>query len=64
MIMGGGFISVLQGWLASDHLLGISLSYIVGIGCFAYLIYYAIRAKADLKNQGIDLDELSKSGAH
>ncbi|HVT86473.1 MAG TPA: MFS transporter [Chitinophagaceae bacterium] len=64
MIMGGGFISVLQGWLASDHLLGISLSYIVGIGCFAYLIFYAIRAKADLKNQGIDLDELSKSGSH
>lgn len=64
MIMGGGFISVLQGWLASDHLLGISLSYVVGIGCFAYLIFYAIQAKADLKNQGIDLDELSKSGAH
>jgi MFS transporter, FHS family, L-fucose permease len=63
MIMGGGFISILQGWLASDALLGISFSYIVGIACFAYLAYYAIKAKADLKAQGIDIDELSKAQA-
>jgi MFS transporter, FHS family, L-fucose permease len=64
MIMGGGFISVFQGWLAADHLLGISMSYVVGIACFAYLIYYAVRTKSDLKSQGIDLDELSKKGNH
>jgi MFS transporter, FHS family, L-fucose permease len=60
MIMGGGWISVLQGYLAGDHLLGISFSYFVGVACFVYLAYYAIKTKRDLKNQGIDLDELSK----
>lgn len=60
MICGGGFISVLQGYLAGDALLGISLSYIVGIVCFAYLAYYALKSKRDLKLQGIDLDELNR----
>ena len=60
MIMGGGVISIIQGYLSADHILGISLSYFVGIACFIYLVYYALRAKSDLKNQGIDLDELSK----
>jgi MFS transporter, FHS family, L-fucose permease len=60
MICGGGFISVLQGYLA-DNGLGISMSYFVGIGCFVYLAYYAVKSKSDLKNQGIDLDELSNS---
>ena len=66
MICGGGVISVLQGYLSADHLLGISLSYVVGIACFVYLAYYAIKAKSDLKKQGIDLDELSnvKGGGH
>ena len=66
MIMGGGVISLLQGYLSADHMLGISLSYFVGIACFIYLVYYAIRAKSELKHQGIDLDELSKvkGGGH
>lgn len=66
MICGGGVISVLQGYLAADHLLGISLSYFVGVACFIYLAYYAVKAKGDLKGQGIDLDELSKvkGGSH
>lgn len=66
MIMGGGVISLLQGYLSADHILGISYSYFVGIACFAYLAYYAMKAKGDLKNQGIDLDELSKpkGGGH
>jgi MFS transporter, FHS family, L-fucose permease len=66
MIMGGGFISVLQGFLSSDEYLGISWSYIVGILCFAYLAYYAIKAKAELKSQGIDLDTVNapKGGGH
>jgi FHS family L-fucose permease-like MFS transporter len=66
MICGGGVISLLQGYLSEEHLLGISYSYIVGIACFAYLAFYAVKAKTDLKNQGIDLDELSntKGGGH
>jgi FHS family L-fucose permease-like MFS transporter len=64
MIMGGGFISVLQGWLAGDHLLGIQASFVVGVLCFAYLAFYAVRAKAILKTQGIDYDKLESSGGH
>ena len=64
MIMGGGFISLLQGWLAGDHLLGIQASFIVGVLCFAYLAFYAIRAKAILKAQGIDYDKLESGGGH
>ncbi len=56
MIMGGGFISLLQGFLSADNYLGIAMSYIVGIVCFAYLAYYAIVASKALKNQGIELD--------
>lgn len=40
MIMGGGFVSVFQGWLSDDSLLGIRHSYWVGVICFAYLVYY------------------------
>jgi FHS family L-fucose permease-like MFS transporter len=56
MIMGGGVISLLQGYLAGNGLLGIQWSYVVGIVCFAYLAIYAIRAKSILKRQGIDYD--------
>ena len=62
MIMGGGLISALQGWLADKT--GIQFSYIVGVACFAYLAFYAIRAKAILKNQGIDYDALNAEGGH
>lgn len=55
MIMGGGFISLLQGFLASDKLLGIQWSYITGVACFAYLAFYAARVKGILKKQDIDL---------
>lgn len=40
MIMGGGFVSLLQGYLASDAYLGIQWSYLVGVVCFAYLAFY------------------------
>lgn len=56
MIMGGGFVSLFQGWLASDHLLGIQWSYVVGILCFAYLGFYGWRAKQLLSKQGIHYD--------
>ncbi len=63
MIMGGGFISLLQGFLA-DNLLGIQWSYLVGVACFAYLAFYAIRAKGILQSQGIDFDNLETKGGH
>jgi FHS family L-fucose permease-like MFS transporter len=64
MIMGGGFISYLQGYVASDHLLGIQYSYIIGVACFAYLAFYAVKAKSILKAQGIDYDVAAKGGGH
>lgn len=42
MIMGGGIISLIQGALASNNLLGIQWSYLVGVCCFAYLAFYGI----------------------
>ena len=64
MIMGGGFVSLLQGWLASPNMLGIQLSYFVGVACFLYLAFYAVRAKAILKEQGIDYDKKVSAGGH
>jgi len=62
MIMGGGFISLFQGVLASDNLLGIQYSYIVGVLCFAYLAFYGWRASSILKQQGISFDKEKVSG--
>jgi FHS family L-fucose permease-like MFS transporter len=62
MIMGGGFISLLQGYLAKDELLGIQSSYLVGVACFAYLAFFAMKAKHILLKQGIDYDQNSSSG--
>lgn len=62
MIMGGGVISYLQGYVASENLLGIQYSYIVGVVCFAYLAFYAIRVTGILKNQGIDYEQQTASG--
>jgi len=64
MIMGGAFISLLQGWLAGSNMLGVQASFIVGVLCFAYLAFYAIRAKVILKAQGIDYDKLESGGGH
>ncbi len=64
MIMGGGIISLLQGFLAGDAYLGIQYSYFVGVFCFLYLAFYAIKAKAVLKAQGIDYDALQAAGGH
>lgn len=63
MIMGGGLIAGLQGWLAGTDRLGIQHSYIVGVLCFAYLAFYAVRAKAILRAQGIDYD-VTQAGGH
>jgi FHS family L-fucose permease-like MFS transporter len=64
MIMGGGFISYFQGLLSADNVLGIHHSYVVGVVCFAYLAFYAIRTKSLLKMQGIDYDALESAGGH
>lgn len=45
MIMGGAIISILQGLLADIPAIGIRYSYIVGVLCFGYLAYYALRMK-------------------
>ena len=62
MIMGGGIVSWIQGVLADK--IGIQYSYIVGIVCFLYLVFYAIQAKSVLKAQGIDFDKLGTGGSH
>jgi len=64
MIMGGGIISLLQGYVSADHLLGIQWSYLVGVLCFIYLAYYAIKSKSILKSQGIDFDVKTTVGGH
>ena len=63
MIMGGGIVSYLQGWFA-DKVVGIQYSYIIGLACFAYLAFFAIRAKTILISQGIDYDALNAEGGH
>jgi FHS family L-fucose permease-like MFS transporter len=64
MIMGGGVIAALQGWVADDKMLGIQYSYVVGALCFAYLAFYAIRVKSILKSQGIDYDVKTTGSGH
>ena len=60
MIMGGGFISLLQGYIADIST--IQSSYIVGILCFVYLAFYAWKVSGILKNQGINFDKKLSSG--
>ena len=64
MILGGGIIPPLQGKL-SDYLqathtettgYGIHNSYIIPVFCFSYLVFFALKVKSVLKNQGIDYD--------
>jgi FHS family L-fucose permease-like MFS transporter len=63
MIMGGGVISLLQGVVSADNLLGIQWSYLVGVACFAYLAFYAFKVSGILKKQGIDFNQ-TKSVSH
>lgn len=62
MIMGGGFVSLLQGVVADDAILGIQYSYIIGVMCFAYLAFYGWKASSILRKQGITYDV--KQGGH
>jgi FHS family L-fucose permease-like MFS transporter len=53
---------LLQGWAAADNVLGISASYWVGVLCFVYLAYYALKASSELKSQGFSLDNTTVTG--
>lgn len=64
MIMGGGFISTLQGALASDNLLGIQHSYWVGVICFAYLFFFAWSVNKKLKVQGVNWETSTEKLNH
>ncbi len=55
MILGGAIIPPLQGWI-SDVMNDIHFSYIITIFLFAYLAFFAIKAKNVLKAQGIDYE--------
>ncbi|PAM93870.1 MFS transporter [Flavobacterium sp. IR1] len=61
MIMGGGVISWVQGFVSES--IGIQASYIVGVLCFAYLVFYAWSVSGILKKQGISFDK-KLSGGH
>lgn len=61
MIMGGGIISWIQGYVS--EFTGIQYSYIVGIICFSYLAFYAWKVSGILRNQGISFDR-KLSGGH
>jgi FHS family L-fucose permease-like MFS transporter len=62
MILGGSIIPPVQGILADTS--GIHLSYIVPVLGFAYLAFFAWKAGAVLKKQGIDVDNMEASGGH
>ncbi|MFN5369990.1 MAG: MFS transporter [Bacteroidia bacterium] len=57
MIMGGGFISLLQGFVADESLLGIQQSYWIGVLCFAYLAFYGWKTAQLLRSQGISYEK-------
>lgn len=61
MIMGGGVISWLQGYVS--EFTGIQYSYIIGILCFSYLAFYAWKVSGILRSQGITFDK-KVSGGH
>lgn len=54
MILGGAIIPPVQGKLAD--IISIQSSYWVAVLCFVYLIFYAVRTKKVLNNQGINYD--------
>jgi len=60
MIMGGGVISWVQGYVSEYT--GIHYSYVVGILCFLYLAYYAWKVSGILRKQGINFDKKLAGG--
>jgi FHS family L-fucose permease-like MFS transporter len=62
MILGGGIIPPIQGKLAD--LIGIQFSYVISVACFIYLVFFAIRTRKILKQQGVEFELSSSSGGH
>jgi MFS transporter, FHS family, L-fucose permease len=62
MIMGGGIISWLQGFVAD--LTSIHWSYIVGVLCFIYLAFYAWKVQKIFSNQGLSLEDNETNLSH
>jgi FHS family L-fucose permease-like MFS transporter len=60
MICGGGIISWLQGFVSEN--IGIQNSYIVGVLCFSYLVFYAWKVSGILRRQGINFDTKISTG--
>jgi FHS family L-fucose permease-like MFS transporter len=62
MILGGAIIPVVQGKLADT--VGIHMSYVVALVCFAYLFFFGIRVEQVLRKQGLDFDKdvVAKAG--
>ncbi|MCF8272648.1 MAG: MFS transporter [Flavobacteriaceae bacterium] len=60
MIMGGGIVSWLQGYVSES--IGIQASYIIGVFCFTYLAFYAWKVKGILRAQGISFEEKIAGG--
>ena len=58
MILGGGIIPPIQGKLSDIDGVGIQMSYVIPMLCFAYLVYYAVAVKGILKRQNIEVDEV------
>lgn len=46
MIMGGGFVSLFQGFISSNQYLGIQYSYLTGVVCFLYLAFYGWKMRS------------------
>jgi len=58
MIMGGGFVSLLQGFLSDNKYLGIQYSYVIGVLCFLYLAFYGWRMRGLLAEHNVLADEV------
>ncbi|WDF56848.1 MFS transporter [Mucilaginibacter sp. KACC 22063] len=70
MILGGSIIPPVQGILADGAngivpgMSGIHFSYIVPLIGFAYLAFFAWKAGAELRKQGIDIDHIETGAGH
>ncbi|MFC3160659.1 Major Facilitator Superfamily protein [Chryseobacterium arachidis] len=70
MILGGGVIPLVQGWLCdfdktSEGILGITwthFSYIIPVLCFVYLAFYGFITPKILRKQGIEMGESASHG--
>ena len=71
MILGGGIIPLIQGWICDfdktspDGVMGITwthFSYVIPIVCFIYLAFYGFITPKILKKQGIVMGETTSGG--